>query len=334
MQDRCFKIIAGILSIIAFSSFGFPAQAGVLDLTRVGIGARTLGLGRSQVVAEDLSSVFVNPANAAALDRFYITSMYSSLNEDVALTLVGAGFPVRDGVVGIMYLGEGMGGIETTARSGGQLIPVSTLDYWNRILVASYGWKINSSLLSGLSLKFFSKNISGVSGGAGNGVDLDWGMVFEPQPNLRIGFAAQNLLTQDMANLNWATGAREEIPANYKMGFSLNVRPELAVMGEADSLGGLHGGAEWKFRKNLTLRGGMESIPTSKSASTLNYSAGVGLEYQGFSFDYAYCLDTILGSNSAHFFSLGFCPNYKEIEMRPILPAGLELTRHSASCII
>lgn len=319
---------------MAVSSFGFSAQAGVLDLTRVGVGARALALGRSQVVAEDLSSVFVNPANAAALEQFYMTSMYSNLSEDVALTLAGAGFPIRDGVVGIMYLGAGMSGIQTTARSGGVLVPVSQLEYWDRVLMASYGWKAAANFMSGLSLKFFSKNISGAAGGTANGVDLDWGLLFEPTTTLKIGFSAQNLLTLDLANLNWGTGAKEEIPANYKMGFSVYVRPEIMILGDADSLGGLHGGVEWKIGKVLALRGGVESVPLSKNVSQLNYSGGVGLVHRGFSFDYAYYLDTILNQNSAHFFSLGFSLNPREMEVRPILPAALQLTRHSEGGII
>lgn len=319
---------------MAVSSFGFSARAGVLDLTQVGIGARAIALGRSQVVAEDLASVFVNPANAGALEQFYMTSMYSNLSEDVALTLAGAGFPIRDGVVGIMYLGAGMSGLQTTARSGGILVPVSQLEYWDRVLMASYGWKVGANFMSGLSLKFFSKNISGAAGGAANGVDLDWGLVFEPTANLKIGFSAQNLLTLDLANLNWGTGAKEDIPANYKMGFSLNVRPEIMVLGDADSLGGLHAGVEWKIGKVLALRGGVESVPQSRNVSSLNYSGGVGLTNRGFSFDYAYYYDTTLNQNSAHFFSLGFSLNPREMEVRPILPASLQLTRHSESGII
>lgn len=334
MQNRCLKIAIVISFVILASSFGFPARAGVLDLTKVGIGARSLALGRSQVVAEDLSSVFVNPANAAALERFYLISMYSNLSEDVALTLAGVAFPIRDGVVGIMYLGAGMSGIQTTARSGGVLVPVSQLEYWDRVLMASYGWKLSANFMSGLSLKFFSKNISGAAGGTASGLDLDWGMVFEPTNALRIGFSAQNILTLDMANLNWGTGAKEEIPANYKMGFSLNVRPEVMVLADADSTGGLHGGVEWKIGKVLSLRGGIESVPLSKNVSQLNYSGGVGLASRGFSFDYAYYYDTILSQNSAHFFSLGFSLNPREAEVRPILPASLRLTRHSESGII
>jgi hypothetical protein len=68
----------------------------------------------------------------------------------------------------------------------------------------------------------------------------------------------------------------------------------------------IHSGIEYKPLENIALRGGVESL--SGAVSTLNITAGVGVDYKGIDFDYAYVKDGALDANSTHYFSISFAP--------------------------
>jgi len=318
MQNCSYKIIIFLLwGVIAGIAYG-----GALDPTRVGMGARAIALGRSQAAARDLFSTFVNPANASALEHYGFTSMYGTLAEDSPYTLIGAGFPIREGTlgtVGVSFLSLGVSGIQvTTFDATGRAQPLSSFDYNNRLLTVSYGKEINPRAALGASLKYFSRAFEGQA--SASGFDLDAGILYYPQKNLTLGLALQNLLPVDWANLAWAK-TREDIPLNLKMGLVFTPREDWLLIGDYDSAGGIHAGAEWVVRKFLALRGGMENLPSGKSSTVTNYSLGVGLRYAGFNFDYAYYLDSLISANSSHFFSLSLELPFKTMETPAILPA-------------
>jgi hypothetical protein len=305
MQDRGLKI--GLLAWLM--CFGV-SQGEVLDISRVGMGARTLGLGRAQVSLGDLSSAYVNPANAAQLDHLSVSSMYTNLNEDVAYNMFGIGFPLADGSPGSLafsYLGAGVSGVQITSRDAdSRTISTSSTNYSSQLAVLSYGRKMTSNLSLGAALKLYLRSLDAASGGSANGFDLDLGMLYAPRENLLLGLAVQNALPVDLANLKWGTGAKEDIPLNIRAGINFTPREGLGLVGDYDLLGGFHGGVEWKIHKHLCLRGGAEMLSTGKSSSATNFTAGVGLNYKGFNFDYAYYYDSVVNSISSHFFSLGF----------------------------
>lgn len=318
MQDRGLKI-AFLAWLICFSA----SQGEVLDPSRVGMGARTLGLGRAQTILEDLSSAYVNPANAAQLDHLSITSMYTNLNEDVAYNMFGIGFPIADGSAGslaISYLGAGVSGVQVTSRDAdSRTISTSSTNYSSKLAVLSYGRKAAPHLSLGAALKIYLRSLDAVSGGNAGGFDLDLGMLYKPRENLVLGLAVQNALPVNMANLTWGTSAKEDIPLNIRGGIKFSPKEGLGLVGDYDLLGGFHGGVEWQAHKILTLRGGAEIISTGKSSSSTNFTAGVGLKYKGFNFDYAYYYDSTINSISSHFFSLGF-----EMEPKAAPPIKIE----------
>ena len=306
--------------MLGFWILSGAAWGGALDISRIGMGARAIAMGRAQAAARDLPSIFVNPANAASIDKFGAVSMYTNPAEDLNFGLIGVDFPIKEGAMGtlgISYLSSAITGIQATALdASGRAYPTSSFDFSSKLMTFCYGKEVNSYLSSGVALKFFSKNFEGIAGGAASGVDADLGLIFYPNDNLILGLSAQNILPSDWANLSWGTGLKEDIPVNLKMGASFTPREELQMLGDYDSMGALHLGAEYWIRKNLALRGGAEAYPNS-----LNFSLGVGFKHEGFSFDYAYYLDTALFSNSAHFFSLGFELPYRTFELRPFMPA-------------
>lgn len=318
--------------IIGIWSLGFGISHGAaLDISRVGMGARSLALGRAQVAGLDLASVFVNPANAAGLDRFAMTSMYVNLNEDVGYGMVGLGFPVLEGnlgSVGVSFINASTGNIYTTDRdANGRTIVISNFEYSSKLGQISYGKEISRNISMGCALKLYSRSFDTIGGGQANGVDLDVGMLFFPRENLILGLTAQNLLPVEMANLNWATGAKEDIPINLRGGINLSPRKDIRILADYDSLGNMHTGVEWEVKQFLDLRAGAEIVPIGKASQVTNLSAGLGLKYRGFFFDYAYYYDTLVSDASSHFFSLSFLLPYREIEVPPIIMAKPEVIK-------
>ncbi|MBI5699331.1 hypothetical protein HZC35_03350 [Candidatus Saganbacteria bacterium] len=305
MQNRGLKI-AVLAWLICFSA----SQGEVLDPSRVGMGARTLGLGRAQAALSDLSSAFINPANAAQLDRLSISSMYTNLNEDVAYNMIGLGFPIGDGKSGSVafsYLGAGVSGVQVTSRDAdSRTIATSSSNYSSKLAVISYGKKVFPQASFGAALKLYLRSFDSVSGGDAQGFDLDVGALFYPRDNLKVGVALQNILPIEAANLKWGTGLKEDLPINIRAGINYSPRQDLTLVGDYDVLSGIHAGAEWQLHKFFCLRGGVDMVPTGKNSSATNFSAGAGLKYQGIAFDYAYYYDSTINSISSHFFSLGF----------------------------
>jgi hypothetical protein len=320
MQDRRLEVTLLLLLALAI-----PVFAGTLDISRIGMGARTLALGKAQVAGLDLASVFINPANAPAIDRFSMTSMYTSLNEDVTYSMIGTAFPVmwgNYGTLGISFVNAGVSGIQLTSRDGDdRTISTSSSDYYSRLGTISYGREIVKGVTAGAALKLYAKSIDSVSQAKADGFDLDVGMLFSPREDLAVGFAIQNLLPVDLASLKWGTSAKEDIPVNFKGGVNYLAKKGLRILADYDIGNGFHGGVEWEPKDMLYLRGGADVVAVSKNNVVANLTAGLGYQFKGVSFDYAYYLDTTLNTMSSHFFSLGFSVPYREIEWPPLFMA-------------
>jgi hypothetical protein len=308
MKIRSYLVIVSWLLVISQTGY-----ASSLDPLKLGAGARMVAMGRTAVAAAgDMNSIFVNPANTAYINNLGLTSMYTNLSEDISYTFLGGSNSYNYGNFGLAYLGAGSGGFQLTTIEAGRVVGTGgTFDYSSSVLCLTYGKEFYKDLALGASLKFFNKGFSTISGGTGSGYDMDLGIIWKPQPDLTIGLSQQNTLPSSIAAINWGTGAKEGIPFNTKLGLSYIVRNGLLLAADMDYAQNnplvLHGGVEWEPLKWLAIRGGIDQVPTSSSQTSTNYTIGIGLNYSGFSFDYAYYYDTLLSSaNSAHFFSLSY----------------------------
>ena len=83
-------------------------------------------------------------------------------------------------------------------------------------------------------------------------------------------------------------------------------RENVAVNAEMDlSRQTFHTGAEWQINPLFSLRGGFDQVAEG-AGTVFNPGLGIGLNFKGVKFDYAYYSDQILAGNSAHYFTLGF----------------------------
>lgn len=331
-SPRCENLLFSALSktIIIISIFLCFSQsfcfANFLDISKIGIGARSIAMGRAQAAALDVASNIVNPANSASINSFGITSMYTNMAEDAAYSVLSSVIPIKSGALGyfgVGYIGAGVTGISITTsetRSGA----LSTTDYNNSLVSLSYSRKMNSMLNAGLAIKFLSQSFGSISNASGNGISADLGAVIYPQDKkLSIGVALQNILSNKMS---WASGTtKEDINPSLKMGINYKPSPRLNILADYDSGGDIHTGAEWLVNGLLKLRGGIEVVPISKTVSVTNYSAGLGLAFGGVSFDYAYYVDSTVSTYSTQYFSVSYDmpdPSYKPGHVVPAQKKG------------
>lgn len=81
------------------------------DPIRIATGARTLGMGKAFVgLADDVSSVFLNPAGLAAPDRWQITSMSGKLLEEYNYVSLSGLYPTKFGNFGLAYIRSDISG--------------------------------------------------------------------------------------------------------------------------------------------------------------------------------------------------------------------------------
>lgn len=284
-------------------------NAAALDPTRLGVGARMIALGRTAAADPgDINSLFVNPANAAYLTEFGATSMFTSLAEEINYTLLGAAKPISQGTFGAAYLGATSPGFLQTTYEAGRVIGTgAAFDYSSSVINLVWGKEFREKLALGAALKLFNKSFSGVAGGSGSGYDLDLGLLWRPRPQVIAGLALKNILPD---NINWGTNTKEDIPLALKGGVNFQAREDLLVAADLDLGGGnpatLHGGVEWLAKPWLAVRGGIDQLAASAAASNTNLTAGLGLLFKGFSFDYAYYNDAALSTNTTHYFSFSY----------------------------
>ncbi|MFA5112761.1 MAG: hypothetical protein WC529_00510 [Candidatus Margulisiibacteriota bacterium] len=292
-----------------------------VDPSRIAVGARSLAMGRvSAADPGNINSLFINPANAAALNNWGVTSMYTSLLEgEMNYQLLGGAKNLLGGTVGLAYLGGSSTGLAVTSLDAtGRVVPTgTTFDYGNSTITLAYGKALNPALAAGSSLKVVSKSFG--SQGSGNGYSLELGVLFNPREELNLGLAAQNVV----GSLNWGTGANESLAFGLKGGLNYKAGADFTLAADADLTPlAFHAGAEWKPSPLLAVRGGLERIPTGNSSAALNLMAGLGFALKGINFDYAYLMDGALAANSTHYFTLAFLPAVAPTSAAPAIPVA------------
>lgn len=303
------------LILIVFS-LGLPSYAGP-DPMQIAGGARSIAMGRTVVVQPgDVNSIFLNPANAAYLKQWNLTSMYSSLLEgEITYTLIGGSQTSDYGTVGVAYLNAGTTGIGVTSLGAtGRVVATGTsFDYFSSVTSFVYGKKLLDNLAVGINLKYFNESFTNQTGGTASGRDLDLGLIYQARDDLFLGFAQQNILPQkNGGEMVWGTGAKEGIPFKSKTGLAYFPHKDLVIAADLDYARStpllLHSGIEWQASPALALRAGLEQTALSTNDTAINLTVGLGLKSDGLSYDYAYYFDNSLSANSTHYFTISYSP--------------------------
>lgn len=324
------KVVSFLLVIVCLiSSAAFAA----LDLSEIGVGARPLGMGKAYVgLADDASAIFVNPAGLSQNKNLNIVSMGGTMLGDVGYVLLGASEDSPFGKLGIGYVNASVGSIPLThlVGSGSSLEAqqYASTDYSSSLLLFSYGSKLSRFLRGGAgdnvalgaTLKIFSQGFSGggtpMQDATGSGMDADLGLMWKTNSWMTWGLVFQNFLPENFGGkFNWQRNSvTEGIPMVTRIGGRFNWQKVDFCLDYESSRGSnwpsvYHAGLEYRPLEVLALRAGVDQKPKATESgigADNNLTAGVGLLFAGFTFDYAYHQFGELSENTTHFFSVGY----------------------------
>lgn len=375
------KKTAATLILLVFLAGSVLAQAAP-DPSRFSVGSRVLGMGKAFVaMADDVTSIFMNPAGLANVNRWQMTSMQGKLLDEFSYLTLSGVYPTNFGKLGMGFAGSSIGGAFPTRLKAGsdaddpiyEIIPGDDLmSYYNNVFLLSYGGKaepvFNLPFLKGIgdrfswiknsnvgaNLKIFTVGLAGdgITEGNATGTELDLGFQARPNNWLRLGGNLQNILPVSFGGkLEYASGWTESYPAVVKLGLAANLigpqdsirtigNHEVIVLVDADweptrpkvpTI--FHMGAEWTPLELITIRAGIDQEMVGVGEVANNLTMGLGLNYRGFRFDYAYHQFAGAPGIDNHFFSLsyGIFKKLKEKDYVKILEPKDKLITKEAS---
>lgn len=341
------KILVFLVLTAALSASGALAIKATIDPSELAVGSRSLGLGRAYVaLADDVSTLFQNPAGIAALNQWQLTSLAANLLGEIQYAQFGGTLSLGSEAVGIGYVGASIGGSLLSRRDPvtNRIVPTGAgaIGYNSSVILLSGATRRLKNLYLGYSLKIFSQELIGVPGGnvSALGQDLDLGAKYLPLSWLNLGICLQNILPcSSGGRLMWGSGISESIPATVKLGTAFKLvgpgalrefrvhKLTLAYDYEffprrANRPPLSHLGLEWLPWEELSLRIGLDQDAVATGGGGIgidnNLAAGVGVSFYGVRLDYAFHTFGGLAENNTHFFSLSFgAPEKKPGEAFP-----------------
>ena len=279
-------ICAGLIVLLSFAYA--TTAAAFLDN---GVSARSEGMARAfTALASDLDAFYYNPAGYGLQTKMCVNTMFASNRNIENVNYFGFG----------NKLGRNGYGAVNIYSSFIDDIPLTTLDENNRpvesgksfsasdrAFIFSYGHslgnilgstELGSSALSwGVSVKHIQQELYE---NRASGTGLDAGIFYRTGP-MSVGFSIINLIEPQLA---WDTESNtvETVKRQQRFGVAYRVIADLLVSGELmtredEVLSGV--GVEYSPLELFSLRAG---------TFTDHYTMGLGLNYAGFTLDYAY----------------------------------------------
>jgi long-subunit fatty acid transport protein len=294
-------VAAGLILALASaaSSAGEPGTAGFLFL-RLGDGARASGMGEAYTaVADDATSIYWNPAGMASVQGVALNLTHSEWFQGVRLEQVSVVNEMFSGAAGLQFTGVYYGSLDRYGETP-TLVPDGTFSPYDLSFAAGYAMDILPNVAVGAAIKGIYSKIDFESAG-------DWAV------DLGILHRSQiKGLTLGASVLNWGPQAKfvadKFFPpfqirggAAYRYDASW-LRGHAILAADAvfpnDGTGKVHFGMEYSYREMVAIRAGYKTNYDTQGATV-----GLGVNWRGFSFDYAYMpMDFNLGD--AHRFSL------------------------------
>jgi hypothetical protein len=332
-------VFAVLISIPSFAA----VDSSIADPSSIGVGARPLALGRAyEGLSDDANGLFINPAGLAGISNIKLTSMSGQVLEDVDYAVIGGANPTDYGVFGFGYVSVNLPSIPITTVTGSGtteiVVPAGSTNYYASVATLSYSnylsllglFRDQKNVSYGINLKYFMQGFSG--GGSatnkanGTGWDMDIGLQYKTNKSLTFGLSALNCLPESAGGrFTWdKDNVVEDIPSVIKTGFTAKLFGKDSYYGgKQDVFWGLdldfpsaqntrteyHTGVEWWPISVMAVRAGLDQ--QQKAAEDFNgvdnnFTAGIGLKFNGFTFDYCYHQYSALTDNTTHFFSIGY----------------------------
>lgn len=255
-----------------------PGTTGA-NFLKIGVGPRAVGLGESFVaVADDVNTIFWNPAGLNNLHQQEATFMYNKWFEDIYQGFVGYALPISQRTalgIGAQYLS--MKKIQGYDEWDYETASIKAQDM---AVAVSYSKNICKNFNLGTNLKYISQQLDNETA---NAYAVDLGALYKLS-SLSFGLVAQNFGTKIKF-----VEKKGDLPQNIKFGTAVKLfNKKLTLTSDVNlpndnDIYYTGGGELWLFDL-LALRAGYRSKVDLGNGLTF----GAGFKLKGFQVDYAF----------------------------------------------
>lgn len=281
-------IITSILLCIpaAADSTDIHENAGTRAMTflKIGVGAKAMGMGESQVAAtDDLYASFWNPAGLASLQKPQLALMHNEWFAGINHEFVGFALPIGNNTVGASTNFLSFGELQGRDQEGNETTLFRPYDL---AVVLSYARSIGNALAFGANAKFLREQIADDSG---RGIAFDFGglYAFTDIP-FSFGFNAQHIGPR----VKYVEDAFE-LPFTLRLGTAYRLWNEAVILTmdfirPTDNDNSIGIGGAYTIGNVLQLRTGYNyKFGGNDLGATSGLRGGFGLTLRRFQIDYA-----------------------------------------------
>jgi len=296
IRSRCNKAFAYLMIVVALLLIASRAQA-AFQYPQLGV--RSAAMSGTAIPAQgDSSGLFQNAAGLAGLERGEAYMMYNKLYagqpgvDSIGQSLITAAAPTRWGVIGV--------GVSDFQAAG-------LLN--ERMLGVSFSRRLSPSLEAGVAAKYLyhkyapGSDHSGVgdpvfaNGTARGAAAFDAGIIATLSGRVKASFAARNINTPDIG-----LDSEDRVPREYQAGLSY-YKAEWQLRTTADVVYRDNRAGTLRERATPTIglekAFGDERVKFRAGVGLDQFSAGVGIQFDRFGFDYGFVLTRNLITSGA-----------------------------------
>src|SRR5689334_8512028 len=103
MPMKTLKTIFAAAVLVGVGQIAWAASAGTTgaEILKIGVGARAIGMGEAYTAqADDVSSLYWNPAGLALMQERQASFMYDKMYQDLSFQNANIGIPLENGAIG------------------------------------------------------------------------------------------------------------------------------------------------------------------------------------------------------------------------------------------
>lgn len=304
------KLIIGSLAMILLFGLSALCFGDVIDAApylRMGAGARSIGMGgASTAVANDATSVILNPAGLPNVTDLSFTLYTSKMSYDRKHNFIGIAKKLDTaGTLGLAWINAGVSDIPYYDAGGNEDIE-KRFNLSKNAIVASYGYATEDvSFGGGFKILLESFDLEGAEGNTGfGGIDLGV-LAYSFEKTVSYGVAIKNLggkIGEGKVPMTIDVGVAFKFLQKHEATLAFDVEHQLLDIPESTTSVRL--GAEYWLGDVLAFRAGGQH-----SGDRRNLFAGFGTKVAGLQVDYAFKpTDDAANklSGSSHFVSLSY----------------------------
>lgn len=240
-------------------------------------------------IADDTSAVYINPAGLTAIHQIEISGAYDKWMMDSSFEFLNVGGPAGPGTIcgGIIYSNMGI-------FPGRDAFGVPTDNDTNAYDIGGalgFGMPVNDLISAGLSLKFTNTAI---------GNNSNFGMLFDAGVMLRQGIFSLGI---DGTNIEItpdafaSCGVKAGLAAAVLQMDDHKVTMDIDMLASRNYPGSFAIGGEYTVFRTISVRAGyLIDQENSLTEGASGFTAGMGINLSGLSFEYAFESHGLLGS--------------------------------------